>query len=150
MAKEPAAPSCPSCERPIADGTDDCPHCGANLVAAARDRAVRRFRRAKFLLTSALVAGFFLNLLGDDVVGWLGGAKKGPLGLSLRLLGTLILVTGGVFYARLKGRSGWWGLIGFLNCIGYCVLVWMDKICLRCGTRSKDKFEECPSCRAPI
>lgn len=150
MRKEKSDPSCPSCGEGVPDGLEDCPGCGLDLVAAARERAVRRFRRAKFLLTTALVVGFLLNMLGGFVVEWLGGSKKGPTALALRFSGTALLVGGGIFYARLKGRSGWWGLIGLLNCIGYCVLIFMDKICLRCGTRSKDKLEECPTCRAPI
>lgn len=143
-------PPCPSCRQGIPGGLEECPNCGLDLAAAGRERAARRFRRAKLLLTALLIVGFLLNLLGDDLVGWLGGAKKGPVALSLRLSGTALLVAGGIFYARLKGRSGWWGLIGLLNCIGYFVLLYLDKICLHCGARSKDKGEECPHCRAPI
>ncbi len=150
MAREPVDPPCASCSAPVPGGLEACPHCGADAGESLRERAVRRFRRAKLGLTLLLVAGFLLNMLGDDLVDWLGGAKKGPAAIGMRLSGTMVLVLGGVFYARLKGRSGWWGLIGLLNCIGYIVLLWMDKICLRCGTRSKDKVEECPACRAPI
>ena len=142
--------SCPACGGALPGGLETCPRCGADLEKAGRDRTVRRFRRAKLVLLLVLLAGLLLNILGDDLVVGLGGAKKSPAAVGARLSGVAVLILGGVFYARLKGRSGWWGLIGLLGCIGYGVLLWMEKSCLRCGTRSKDKVEECPTCRAPL
>ena len=42
---------------------------------------------------------------------------------SLALLaGTGLLIAGLAYYAIAKGRSGWWGLCGFLSWIGLVIL----------------------------
>jgi len=38
------------------------------------------------------------------------------------LLGTVLFIIGLCYYAKAKGRSGWWGLMGFLSLIGLIVL----------------------------
>ena len=44
------------------------------------------------------------------------------LGVPILLLGTGLLIAGLTYYAIGKGRSGWWGLCGFLSCLGLLIL----------------------------
>jgi hypothetical protein len=46
----------------------------------------------------------------------------GVLGTLIMLLGTAALLVGLVYYAKAKGRSGWWSLFAFLSIIGLIVL----------------------------
>jgi hypothetical protein len=119
-------------------------------VAAARDRVRARFQRTKLLLTIGLMVAFLFVMLGKHAVNWLGLPDAKATGVLVRLAATVAMAVIGVFYARVKGRSGWWGLIGLLGCIGYFVLLSLEKECHRCGARAKDGVEECPSCEAPM
>ena len=49
----------------------------------------------------------------------IGGSGLGSL---LSLIGTALLIAGLSYYAIAKGRSGWWGLCGFLSLIGLIIL----------------------------
>jgi amino acid transporter len=42
--------------------------------------------------------------------------------IGIMLLGTVLLIIGLSLYARAKGHSGWWGLMGLLSIIGLIVL----------------------------
>ncbi len=46
----------------------------------------------------------------------------GLLGLLISFAGTGLLIAGLAYYAIAKGRSGWWGLCGFLSWIGLIIL----------------------------
>jgi hypothetical protein len=48
-------------------------------------------------------------------------------------VGTGLLIAGFCYYAKAKGRSGAWGLVAFLSCIGLIILV-----CLEDKTKNKD------------
>jgi hypothetical protein len=109
-----------------------------------------RFRLLKGAVTLALLLGFLLNIGGRNLARWVDGEDSRGLAAALRVAGLRVMLASGVVYARLKGRSGWWGLVGLLGCLGYFVLLFMEKQCLRCGTRSKDRADECPSCGAPV
>ena len=66
--------------------------------------------------------GIVLQIAGNVVVQANQGTAIGLLGLPVTLVGTALLVAGLVYYAIAKGRSGWWGLCGFLSCIGLIIL----------------------------
>jgi len=57
-----------------------------------------------------------------QVIGQVLGASNPGLGGLLILAGTGLLVAGLSYYAIAKGRSGWWGLAGFLSLIGLIIL----------------------------
>ncbi len=62
-----------------------------------------------------------------QTVGWImaNGARTVPVALFGSLLffgGTGLLLVGLFFYARAKGHSGWWSLVGLLSCVGILVL----------------------------
>ena len=60
------------------------------------------------------VTGFLLQIAGRII-----GAE---IGLFLILLGTILLVAGIAEYAKAKGRSPTWGLLGLFGLIGMGVL----------------------------
>jgi hypothetical protein len=75
------------------------------------------------------VPGIVLQLLGNvmyrtgGVVAPQGQAETGhPLWLLVALVGTVLLIAGLSFYAKAKGRSPAWGLMGLLSIIGLIVL----------------------------
>ena len=43
-------------------------------------------------------------------------------GFPVSLVGTGLLIAGLSFYAIAKGRSSWWGVCGFLSCVGLLIL----------------------------
>src|SRR5262245_32556177 len=87
-----------------------------------------RFRRFKVLVALALFTGLLLNLYARNIARGLGPGDKG-VAVAVQIGGFLLMLGSGIFYARLKGRSGWWGLIGLLGCIGFFVLLFLDKQC---------------------
>lgn len=65
------------------------------------------------------VPGILLQVAGN-VMRASGGNEM--LGTLVLLAGTILLVGGLAMYAKAKGRSPLWGLMGFLSCIGLLVL----------------------------
>ncbi len=63
------------------------------------------------------VPGFILQVVGNVL-----GSSNPGLGGLLILGGTGLLIAGLAYYAIGKGRSGWWGLCGFLSFIGLIIL----------------------------
>jgi len=61
--------------------------------------------------------GFILQVVGNVL-----GSSNPGLGGLLILGGTGLLIAGLAYYAIGKGRSGWWGLCGFLSFIGLIIL----------------------------
>lgn len=86
------------------------------------------------------VPGIVLQLggrLGLSMVGSKQGAQSFPMANDERalveiaatvglVLGTCLLIAGLSCYARAKGRSGWWGLMGLLSIIGLIVLACLE------------------------
>ncbi len=65
-----------------------------------------------------------------QTLGWIiaNGAQTAPLALVGSLLffgGTGVLLVGLTYYARAKGHSAWWGLVGFFSCVGILVLAFL-------------------------
>ena len=85
----------------------------------------------------------------EDVVAsacpeWSGA---GPPVLLVMGLGTLLLIWGLTYYARMRGQSAWWGLLGLLSCLGMVLLLLLPKECHNCGQRAKGST--CGNCGAP-
>ena len=76
------------------------------------------------------IPGIILQILGN-IMYRQGGATGGPgrpapdanpIWLLVALVGTGLLIAGLAFYAKAKGRSPAWGLMGLLSIIGLIVL----------------------------
>lgn len=69
------------------------------------------------------VPGIILQIVGNLVAQANADNSLGLLGVPISLVGTGLLVAGLSYYAIAKGRSGWWGLCGFLSCLGLLILL---------------------------
>ena len=76
-----------------------------------------------------------------------GGLFPGLLGGLQRIVGTILLVIGLSFYARMRGHTPWLGLLGLLSCLGMVVLVLLPKRCFNCTAPVKGP--QCTNCGAP-
>ncbi len=68
------------------------------------------------------VPGIILQIVGNIIAQANQGTNTALLGVLITLIGTALLIAGLAYYAMAKGRSGWWGLCGFLSCIGLLIL----------------------------
>jgi hypothetical protein len=86
------------------------------------------------------VPGLVLQAVGNMSIG-------GQTGTIVTGVGLILLIIGLSFYAKMKGRSGWWGVLGLLSILGLIALAVLPSNCHGCGQRVKGK--RCPSCGAP-
>jgi len=75
------------------------------------------------------------------------GLSLGVFGV-LRLLSVVLIVAGLGSYARMKGRSSAWGLLGVLSCIGLLILALLGKECRNCREKAPSREKECRACGA--
>ena len=74
------------------------------------------------------IPGIVLQIAGNIMVNVGGVNATQPntpiilLGVVVALTGTVLLIMGLSMYAKAKGQSGWWGLMGLLSCLGLIVL----------------------------
>lgn len=68
------------------------------------------------------VPGIILQIVGQVIAQANQETDVGLLGVLVLLVGTALLIAGLAHYAIAKGRSGWWGLCGFLSLIGLIIL----------------------------
>jgi hypothetical protein len=68
------------------------------------------------------VPGILLQIVGNVISRANTETSLSLLGVPILLLGTGLLIAGLTYYATGKGRSGWWGLCGFLSCLGLLIL----------------------------
>lgn len=68
------------------------------------------------------IPGIVLQIAGNFIVQMNQESAVGLLGVPVLLLGTALLIAGLAYYAIAKGHSGWWGLCGFLSCLGLLIL----------------------------
>ncbi|KPK51425.1 MAG: hypothetical protein AMS22_10950 [Thiotrichales bacterium SG8_50] len=66
--------------------------------------------------------GFILQIVGQVMAQTQPETDVGLLGNLVLLVGTALLIAGLAHYAIAKGRSGWWGLCGFLSLVGFLIL----------------------------
>ena len=52
-----------------------------------------------------------------------GGFGSAHASLMLTLAGLVFFIWGCCSYAKGKGYSGWWGMLGLLSCVGLVILV---------------------------
>ena len=134
MSENPFAP-------PAHDG--DPPARGAAVSPAEAD-AIRK-RIASLNSRSLLIGtiGIVMQVCGRSM----SATGDGATGALLTLVGTATLIVGLIYYAQMRGRSGWWGLLGLLSCIGIVFLLLLPKRCHHCHRTVKGK--ECGLCGAP-
>ena len=68
------------------------------------------------------VPGIILQIAGNVIFQTNPETGIGLLDALALLGGTALLIAGLAHYAVAKGRSGWWGLCGFLSLIGLLIL----------------------------
>ena len=74
------------------------------------------------------IPGIVMQIAGNIMVNVGGANATQPntvmilAGIVVALVGTALLILGLSWYAKAKGQSGWWGLMGLLSCIGLIVL----------------------------
>jgi hypothetical protein len=66
------------------------------------------------------IPGIILQVAGNIMM--TSNPENRTLGRLVLVVGTLLLIGGLAMYAKAKGRSPVWGLMGFLSCIGLIVL----------------------------
>jgi hypothetical protein len=65
------------------------------------------------------IPGIILQVVGQFMR---GNPENGTVGALVLVVGTVLLIGGLAMYAKAKGRSLAWGLMGFLSLIGLIVL----------------------------
>ena len=81
---------------------------------------IKRYNNLSFVYA---VPGIVLQIVGHVVS---QGAKEPAsllLGVAILLIGTALLMVGIAYYAKSRGRSPVWCLMGLLSCIGLIVLL---------------------------
>jgi len=89
---------------------------------------------------SLLIGGFGLLL---QVYGQMQNA---PIAV---LVGTVMLIAGLVYYAKMKGRNPLWAGLGLLSCLGLLFLLVLSSYCHNCGEQVKRGSKTCDTCGAP-
>lgn len=112
------------------------------------DAIRKRYRLWKIVTFALMTAGFVLLWTGQS---WSRSLKIDRNVRALMLVGSFgFAMTGAALYARMKGRSVWFGLLGLLSCIGYLILLFLRKSCHHCGRTAGPFAGECAECRAPV
>ena len=78
---------------------------------------IKEYNRKSFYLG---IPGIILQIGGRFVTDSIGETTN--LGVLISLVGTALLITGFVFYAKAKGRHPAWSLLAFLSIIGLIAL----------------------------
>lgn len=76
-----------------------------------------------------------------------GNVTGGVVGAVMMLVGTALLIWGLTYYAKMRGQSPWFGLLGLLSCVGMVILLLLPKNCHNCGQSVKGVA--CGHCGAP-
>lgn len=126
-----------------------------NLKSGVRTEGAISSERAEEIrkkISRLNLASFAFGLPGL-VLAVLGGRMLTPgepgVGPLVWLVGIGLFITGMVYYARMKGRSGWLGLFGILSCIGLLILHYFPKNCHNCRGRVSYAGKQCDSCGSP-
>lgn len=84
-----------------------------------------------------IAAGFLFQIVGIFL-------SETPLGGVIRVAGGVLVIVGCCFYAKSKGYSATWGLLGILSIIGLLILICLKDRTVTCAP-SNVEFR-CPSC----
>ncbi len=141
----------PECEDESGRPQLTCPNCGAELVgpleASASGITVTSWlgRAVHWTLVLFALPGLSMQLVGA----WLAAGPAPRIGIPLLFLGTLLLGAGLALYAKMRGRSVWWGLSGLLNCLGLLTILALGKRCIACKRPVDETSLRCGGCGTP-
>jgi hypothetical protein len=113
---------------------------GVTPQRAADIQAELRSLNTRSLLLA--VPGMVLQVVGRGM--------PGMSGIAVTLLGAALIVGGLVFYAKMRGRSPAFGLLGLASCLGLLILYFLPKSCLNCKTSHSYSVKQCKQCGAPL
>ena len=65
-------------------------------------------------------------------------------------IGAVLVIIDLVFYARMKGRPGIFGVLGLLSCLGLITLGLLSKTYQNCGASASYRVKGCGNCGAPV
>lgn len=125
-------------------------------IPAAPRISPERASEIKSRISRLNILSFVFALPGIALQAGAGAVASGPNALSegsavlLRIVGAPLIIAGLVCYARMKARSGWWGLLGLLSCLGLIILHYLPKNCHNCGKGASYSAKSCSSCDAPV
>ena len=78
---------------------------------------IKEYNRKSFYFgIPGIILQFAGNIMRDPI------GEPTATGILISLVGTALLITGFVFYAKAKGRHAAWSLMAFLSLIGLIVL----------------------------
>ena len=120
-------------------------HWSPSAVTVSPEQATaiqRELKRLNGLSFSLAIPGFILQVMGQNQAGFLGWL--------ISLAGTTLVIGGLTFYARMRGRSPVFGLLGLLSCLGLLVLYFLPKSCLSCRLEQGYSTRQCTRCNAPL
>jgi hypothetical protein len=103
------------------------------------DSELKRLNRMSFMLA---LPGFAFQGFSRSM--------EGGIALLVSLLGTALVISGLVFYAKLRGRHPAWSVLGLASCLGLLVLYFLPKRCLHCTTSHSYSAKQCSRCGAPL
>lgn len=86
------------------------------------------------------VPGLALQVVGNVL--WQQNRANPYAGIGFTVAGTVLLIAGLAFYAKAKGRSEVWCLMGFLSIIGFIVLGCLEDLTTRRRRRSDDDDDD--------
>ncbi len=151
---------CPDCAEEIPGGSKICPICKSNLAGGGgggrgivdpqkAQEIKAKISRLNTLSFVVFIPGLLLQF-GTPAVITVTTPEQLQMVLALRGLGAIMLIVGFGLYAAMKGRSGAWGLMGLLSCLGLLFLALMSKCCHNCRQIGGRNETECTNCAAPM
>ena len=99
------------------------------------DELTKKFKKQNAISLGVGIIGILLQCTGN---------------IALVGVGTLILIFAFAYYARMRGRSWLWGLMGLLSILGLIILYFLGKVCSWCDEKNSFRNDTCERCNAPL
>ena len=101
-----------------------------------------KLKQYNMLSFATALPGMVLQIIGIQVGGLSGN--------MITLAGVALFAAGLGFYARMRGRSPWFCLLGVLSLGGMFTLYFLSRRCLNCDAWTSYKAKQCRRCSAPL
>lgn len=108
-----------------------------------------RYHRIRRVVTVLVCVGLLVQGGGNRLFEEQARGSWRAWGLAFAA-GMIFHLAACILFARVKGRSSWFGLVGVFGVFGVLWLFLMDSQCHRCGRREGKSCRECPNCGAPM